>query len=57
MTPEQWDALEQRIDALLDSHAALREERRQLLLEKAELRQRLEAVVERIKRLELETDA
>lgn len=64
MTQKQWDALELRIDALLDSHAVLREEKRQLSIEcdelrerNADMRQRLEAVVERIRRLELESDA
>ncbi len=64
MTETQWAALEQRIDALLDSHAALREENHQLKIEQqrymdknTELRQRLESVIERIKRLETETDA
>jgi predicted nuclease with TOPRIM domain len=63
MTEEQWATLEKRIDDLLDSHAALREDNRKLQIEKQELldqnavlRTRLEAVVERIKRLEMETD-
>lgn len=63
MTEEQWAALENRIDTLLDSHAALREdnhklriERQKLLDANAQLKQRLEQVVERIRRLEMETD-
>lgn len=63
MTEAQWAALEQRIDALLDSHAELREENRRLCIEKQELleknaqiQKRLESVIERIKRLEMETD-
>ncbi len=64
MTEQQWLKLERRIDALLDSHAALRESNRKLRIERqdlyernAELRQRLENVIERIKRLEMESDA
>ncbi len=63
MTEAQWNALESQIDALLDSHAALREENHQLKLERqqlldsnAELHGRIKNVVERIKRLEMETD-
>lgn len=64
MTEQQWLKLEHRIDALLDSHAGLRESNRKLRIERqdlyernAELRQRLETVIERVKRLELESDA
>lgn len=64
MTEAQWAALEDRVEALLDSHAALRETNRQLEIEKrdllernAELRKRMQAVIQRIKRLELEADA
>ena len=64
MTEAQWAALEQRIEALLDSHADLREANHKLTLEKhdllernAELRKRLHSVIERIKRLDMETDA
>lgn len=63
MTEVEWTALEQRIEKLLDSHAALREDNRTLRIEReelqmrnAELRRRLQAVVERIKRLEMENE-
>ncbi len=63
MTEKEWAKLEQRIGALVESHAELREanrtlriEREELHMRNAELRRRLEAVVERIKRLELESE-
>lgn len=63
MTEQEWIALEQRIEKLLDSHTALREDNRKLRIEReelkmrnTELRRRLQAVVERIKRLEMENE-
>ncbi|MGJ8669807.1 MAG: hypothetical protein ACSHXK_09990 [Oceanococcus sp.] len=63
MTEQEWTKLEQRINALVESHAeqreanrALRIEREELLERNGELRCRLEAVIERIKRLELESE-
>ena len=63
MTEQEWTKLEQRINALVEPHAELREanrtlriEREELQMRNCEMRRRLESVIERIKRLEMESE-
>lgn len=63
MTEAEWQALEARINDLIEAHARLREENLELRQTQdrlqardQELRGKLEHIIERIKRLELETE-
>ena len=64
MADDQLEALETRVDELLSSHAQLRATNRKLIAERqslldrnAELRQRLERIVERLRNVELEAES